>query len=88
MAVKGPQVGRKTVAARVREQLQLSSDREANNVVNVVTDSIVAEITAMTPMSSLLNFLVLANLKFATRRARRENDVRTINSSIGGLSAN
>ena len=41
---KGPQVGRETIAARVRATLNLSSAREANNVVNTVTDSIVAEI--------------------------------------------
>jgi nucleoid DNA-binding protein len=34
--------GRETVAARVREALNLSSDREADNIVNVVIDSIVA----------------------------------------------
>ena len=38
------QVGRETIAARVRAALSLCSDREANNVVNTVTDSIVAEI--------------------------------------------
>jgi nucleoid DNA-binding protein len=37
---------RETIAARVRTALTLSSDREANFVVNTVTDSIVAEITA------------------------------------------
>lgn len=41
---KGPQVGRETIAARVREELKLSSDREANHYVNTVTDAIVAEI--------------------------------------------
>lgn len=34
------------IAARVRQALNLSSDREANLVVNTVTDSIVAEISA------------------------------------------
>ena len=38
-------VGRETVTALVRQALNLSSDREADNVVNVVTDSIVAVIT-------------------------------------------
>ena len=36
--------GRETVAARVRRVLNLSSDRQADNIVNVVLDSIVAEI--------------------------------------------
>jgi hypothetical protein len=39
-------VGRDTVAALVRQALNLSSDREANFVVNTVTDSIVAVISA------------------------------------------
>jgi nucleoid DNA-binding protein len=43
---KGPQVGRDTIASRVRATLNLSSDREADKIVNTVTDSIVAEITA------------------------------------------
>lgn len=43
---KGPQVGRDVVAVLVRKALNLSSDREANNLVNVVTDSIVAVLTA------------------------------------------
>ena len=43
---KGPQVGRDTIAPRVRAALNLSSAREANNVVNTVLDAIVAEITA------------------------------------------
>jgi hypothetical protein len=34
---KGPQVGRETIAARVRAMLNLSSDREASNVVNTVS---------------------------------------------------
>jgi nucleoid DNA-binding protein len=38
-------VGRDTVGALVRQTLNLSSDREANFVVNTVTDSIVAVIT-------------------------------------------
>jgi nucleoid DNA-binding protein len=38
------QVGRDVVAKLVRETLGLSSDREANNVVNVVTGSIVTVI--------------------------------------------
>jgi len=38
-------VGRETVTTLVRLALNLSSDREADNVVNVVTDSIVAVIT-------------------------------------------
>jgi nucleoid DNA-binding protein len=38
-------VGRETVTAQVRQALNLSSDREADNVVNVVTDSIVTVIT-------------------------------------------
>jgi len=42
---KGPQVGRETIASRVRAALGLSSDREANNVVNTVLDAIVGEIT-------------------------------------------
>jgi nucleoid DNA-binding protein len=42
--VKGEQVGRDVVAKLVRETLGLSSDREANNVVNVVTSSIVTVI--------------------------------------------
>ena len=36
--------GRETVTARVRKALNLSSDRQADNLVNVVLDSIVAEI--------------------------------------------
>jgi hypothetical protein len=36
--------GRETVAARVRRVLNLSSDRQADNIVNVVLESIVAEI--------------------------------------------
>ena len=43
---KGPRVGRDVVATLVREALNLSSDREANNIVNVVTDSIVAVLAA------------------------------------------
>jgi nucleoid DNA-binding protein len=43
---KGAQVGRDAIAARVRQALSLSSDREANNVVNVVTDNIVAVLAA------------------------------------------
>jgi nucleoid DNA-binding protein len=43
---EGPEVGRQSVATLVRKALNLSSDREANNVVNVVTDSIVAVLTA------------------------------------------
>jgi hypothetical protein len=39
-------VGRDVVATPVRPTLNLSSDREANNVVDVVTDSIVAVLTA------------------------------------------
>jgi nucleoid DNA-binding protein len=42
--VKGPRVGRDVVATLVRHALNLSSDREANNVVNVVTSSIVTVI--------------------------------------------
>ena len=42
--VKGPQEGRDVVAKLVREALGLSSDREANNVVNVVTDAVVTVI--------------------------------------------
>jgi nucleoid DNA-binding protein len=38
-------VGRETVTVRVRQALNLSSDRESDNVVNIVTDSIVAVIT-------------------------------------------
>jgi len=41
-----PPVGRDAVATLVRQALNLSSDREANNLVNVVTDSIVAVLTA------------------------------------------
>lgn len=43
---KGSQVGRDTIAARVRMALGLSSVREANNVVNTVLDATVGEITA------------------------------------------
>ncbi len=42
---KGPLVGRDVVAILVRKELNLSSDRQANNVVNVVIDSIVAVVT-------------------------------------------
>lgn len=42
---KGPQEGRDVVATLVRAKLNLTSDREANNVVNVVTDAIVATLT-------------------------------------------
>ena len=38
-------VGRETVTALVRQALNLNSDREADNVVNIVMDSIVAVIT-------------------------------------------
>ncbi len=41
---KGPRVGRDVVATLVRQALNLSSDREANHVVNVVIDSIVTVI--------------------------------------------
>jgi nucleoid DNA-binding protein len=41
---KGPQVGRDVVAVLVRKELNLSSDREADNIVNVVLHSIVSEI--------------------------------------------
>jgi nucleoid DNA-binding protein len=41
---KGPRVGRDVVATLVRQALNLSSDREADNVVNVVTGSIVTVI--------------------------------------------
>jgi nucleoid DNA-binding protein len=44
--VRGPEVGRDTIGARVRLALNLSSDREADNVVKVVNDSIVGVITA------------------------------------------
>ena len=37
-------VGRETVTMRVRKVLNLSSDRQADNIVKVVLDSIVAEI--------------------------------------------
>ena len=40
------QVGRDVVATLVRKELGLSSDREADNIVNVVTDSILAVLTA------------------------------------------
>jgi nucleoid DNA-binding protein len=43
-AMKGPQFGCETVASRVRLELNLSSDREADNVVRTVLDGIVAEI--------------------------------------------
>ena len=43
---KGPQVGRDVVATLVRKELGLKSDREADNIVNVVTDSILAVLTA------------------------------------------
>jgi nucleoid DNA-binding protein len=43
---KGPLVGRDVVATLVRKALNLSSDREANNVVDVVTDSIVTVLAA------------------------------------------
>ena len=36
--------GRETVTARVRRVLNLSSDQQADNIVNVVLESIVAEI--------------------------------------------
>ena len=39
------QVGRETIAARVRAALSLCSDRDANNVVNTVLDASMAEIT-------------------------------------------
>lgn len=42
--VKGPQVGRDVVATLVRQTLNLNSDREADHVVCVVTDSIVTVI--------------------------------------------
>jgi hypothetical protein len=38
-------VGRETVAARVRLALNLNSDREADNVVDVVVDSVLAVVT-------------------------------------------
>jgi len=41
-----PAVGRDAVAVLVRKALNLSCDREANNVVDVVTDSILAALTA------------------------------------------
>jgi nucleoid DNA-binding protein len=37
--------GRETVTARVQKVLNLSSDRQADNIVKVVLDSIVAELT-------------------------------------------
>jgi nucleoid DNA-binding protein len=45
MAATGPQVGRDTIAARVRAGLNLSSDREADNIVRTVLDCIMAQIT-------------------------------------------
>ena len=39
--MKNPQVGRKTVTALVRTKLNLPSDRQADHLVNTVTDSIV-----------------------------------------------
>jgi nucleoid DNA-binding protein len=39
--MKNPQVGRKTVTALVRTKLNLPSDRQADRLVNTVTDSIV-----------------------------------------------
>jgi nucleoid DNA-binding protein len=39
--MKNPQVGRGTVAALVREKLYMTSDRQADHLVNTVTDSIV-----------------------------------------------
>jgi nucleoid DNA-binding protein len=39
--MKNPQVGRKAVAALVRTKLNLPSDRQADHLVNTVTDSIV-----------------------------------------------
>jgi nucleoid DNA-binding protein len=42
---KGPQVGRDITAARVRAALNLSSDREANDIVAAVLDAIAGEIT-------------------------------------------
>jgi len=39
--MKNPQVGRGTVAALVRTKLHLPSDRQADHLVNTVTDSIV-----------------------------------------------
>jgi nucleoid DNA-binding protein len=39
--MKNPQIGRGTVAALVREKLNMTSDRQADHLVNTVTDSIV-----------------------------------------------
>jgi nucleoid DNA-binding protein len=39
--MNNPQVGRGTVAALVREKLYMTSDRQADHLVNTVTDSIV-----------------------------------------------
>jgi nucleoid DNA-binding protein len=39
--MKNPQVGRKTVTALVRTKLNLPSDRQADHLVNTITDSIV-----------------------------------------------
>ena len=39
--MKNPQVGRGTVAALVREKLNMTSDRQADHLVKTVTDSIV-----------------------------------------------
>ncbi len=39
--MKNPQVGRGTVAALVRNKLNMTSDRQADHLVNTVTDSIV-----------------------------------------------
>ena len=39
--MKNPQVGRGTIAALVREKLYMTSDRQADHLVNTVIDSIV-----------------------------------------------
>jgi nucleoid DNA-binding protein len=44
MAKTAPEVGREVVTAQVRIALNLSSDREADNVVKVVLEAIIATI--------------------------------------------
>ena len=68
---KAHEFGRETIAIPVRQALNLSSDREADNIVNVVLQSVVAVIaenietngfTLMLPSS--------ASSKFPTEKAR------------------
>jgi nucleoid DNA-binding protein len=63
--------GRETVAARVRQALNLSSDREADNIVNVVIDSIVAVMKENIEVDGFtLKLPSFGNSKFVTNRAR------------------